>query len=302
MDNAHELLDGKKRQVTCLPHPALKDFIKCYAFLSSENENEFTQSFVPLSSEYLMIYIYYKGGLNVSSGRCKNFYSSGVVGLYERFFMPVVEPVPCENLIGEICVVLTFSGLYRFTSLCGNEIVNNIIRAEIIFGNKLCVLQEELNYASGDIMRKNILDLYFMNFLKRKPLKNESRLILLEEVLNESQGRVALSNLAGQMNVSYRSLERLFERDLGVNASIYLKIYRINKALRMMALNMDMDIYSIIINCGYYDHAHFIKDFKSVTGYTPRHFLLKTKKNYYSSRALLVLEHGEAGFDYYISE
>ena len=72
-----------------------------------------------------------------------------------------------------------------------------------------------------------------------------------------------------------------FKSVIGVSPKVFAKIFRFNYALQCMRIYPNKDLPAIAIECGYYDHTHLAKDFKSLTGDTPSDFR-QTKSTFYT--------------------
>jgi len=55
---------------------------------------------------------------------------------------------------------------------------------------------------------------------------------------------------------------------VGITPQKYFAVRRFNKSLELVR-SSEESLTSIAFECGYYDQAHFIKEFKSYTGLTP---------------------------------
>ena len=55
---------------------------------------------------------------------------------------------------------------------------------------------------------------------------------------------------------------------VGITPTAFFSVYRFNKSLGLV-LSSGHRLTSIAYDCGYYDQAHFIKEFKKFTGITP---------------------------------
>ena len=51
-----------------------------------------------------------------------------------------------------------------------------------------------------------------------------------------------------------------------------MRISRINHVYKLMIKNPEFNARELMFNGNYYDQAHFIKDFKELTGETPKQF------------------------------
>jgi AraC-like DNA-binding protein len=78
-------------------------------------------------------------------------------------------------------------------------------------------------------------------------------------------------DLARQSGLSLRQLERTFRKLLGTTPHQYLLQIRIERACRLLA-ESDATVAAIAQECGFYDHAHFIKTFQTAMGVTPSVF------------------------------
>jgi transcriptional regulator GlxA family with amidase domain len=84
-------------------------------------------------------------------------------------------------------------------------------------------------------------------------------------------GQVSLDFLASMAGVSARQLERRFLREVGISPKLLCRILRFQQIFRSVNENDD-NWASVAVNCGYYDQAHLIRDFKSFAGQTPAVF------------------------------
>jgi AraC-like DNA-binding protein len=65
-----------------------------------------------------------------------------------------------------------------------------------------------------------------------------------------------------------RFIER-FEREVGVTPKRYCRIRRFQHALTLSHHDRRVDWTRVAMDCGYFDQAHFIHDFRSFSGITP---------------------------------
>ncbi len=79
----------------------------------------------------------------------------------------------------------------------------------------------------------------------------------------------SIKEISDAVSISQRQLERKFRNVIGVSPKSYLRLLRINRVIRLIELNRPMDLTSVAYHCGYFDQAHFINDFKLITGHKP---------------------------------
>jgi len=128
-------------------------------------------------------------------------------------------------------------------------------------------LREEKSVAGMIRRTENYL---LKNLAKRKLDKNYVN--LAAEIIRNSNG-IKMEELSDKVCISQRHLEREFKDKIGISPKHYLRITRINEVLQLLNNNQTMDLLSVTHQCGYFDQAHFIKDFKKITGKNPTIFV-----------------------------
>jgi AraC-like DNA-binding protein len=84
---------------------------------------------------------------------------------------------------------------------------------------------------------------------------------------------IRILDLADKVHISQRQLERRFKDRIGISPKHYLRLNRIQKAIQYLNLQNSNDLFSVAYSCGYFDQAHFINDFKKITGLNPTTFV-----------------------------
>ncbi|MEQ5789206.1 helix-turn-helix transcriptional regulator [Erythrobacter sp. NFXS35] len=86
-------------------------------------------------------------------------------------------------------------------------------------------------------------------------------------VLECHHDKVSIAYVASCCAMSVRSLQRIL-RDRGMRFTDFLRMVRLKKAVDLL-LNTDRSLVQIALSCGYYDSAHFSREFKSSVGVSP---------------------------------
>ena len=104
-------------------------------------------------------------------------------------------------------------------------------------------------------------------------------LLLATTVISDSYGQVQVKEVARQAGYSERQLNRLFLTQIGMNIKNYARLTRFNYVLKQIQTSPCF-FAALSQQAGYYDQAHFDKDFKSMSGVTPQEYL-KTMSDFY---------------------
>ncbi len=76
-----------------------------------------------------------------------------------------------------------------------------------------------------------------------------------------------ISKVANELFIGNRQFERLFKEYVGLSPARFSGIVRFNKALSLFGSPLNLT--EIALESGYYDQAHFIRDFKRISGDAP---------------------------------
>lgn len=81
-----------------------------------------------------------------------------------------------------------------------------------------------------------------------------------------------VDDIVNLMGINKRSLQRMFSQYVGVSPKWVIKRYRLQDAAERLAQIQDVNWSKLALELGYFDQAHFIKDFKSMIGQTPAEY------------------------------
>lgn len=82
-------------------------------------------------------------------------------------------------------------------------------------------------------------------------------------------GLVRMDDLALQAGLSARQLRRLFLEQVGLSPKLFCRIIRFRGSLARLPREPRADWAQVALECGYYDQAHFIHEFRQFSGCTP---------------------------------
>jgi AraC-like DNA-binding protein len=87
-------------------------------------------------------------------------------------------------------------------------------------------------------------------------------------MIEHTQGRLTVTELAQQLDIGQRKLERLFRAQLGIRPGELVRLVRVEEA-RYHLKHTGAELADIASRLSFYDQAHFSKSFKTVVGLTP---------------------------------
>ena len=88
-------------------------------------------------------------------------------------------------------------------------------------------------------------------------------------LLRTNHGNMPISDVVRYLECNERTLQRGFLKHVGLTPKYFGRVTRIQSATRIIKSASQARYVSIAYDLGYFDQAHFIKDFKSIMGITP---------------------------------
>jgi AraC-like DNA-binding protein len=80
---------------------------------------------------------------------------------------------------------------------------------------------------------------------------------------------VRAEQVAALAGLELRQLQRVFKKYVGVGPKWVLQRYRLHEAAALIASDPGLDMAQLSLALGYFDQAHFIRDFKQLVGLSP---------------------------------
>lgn len=245
----------------CFPGDILKPYVKY--FVISESDNEQTYKVLPDTS--LVIGFQYKGKLaRVIDGVENTLAPIGVTGLQTSYRIFKNS----EN-IGTVLVFFKETAAAAFFSTPAHELFAQSVGLDNFFNRHLLEqISEQLAEAETDMQRIRIVELFLISQLKY--VTDDLLVMAAISLIRQSKGIIRIKDMAAKLNTSQSPLEKRFRSIVGTSPKKFASIIRLQSLINDFPAGLSMT--EIGYKIGYYDQAHFIKDFKTFTGETPEKF------------------------------
>ncbi len=88
----------------------------------------------------------------------------------------------------------------------------------------------------------------------------------------------AIAEITEQIGLSQTRFVQVFREEVGLTPKLFCRIQRFQQALRHVEshplMGCPVDWVKVALDCGYYDQAHFIHDFRAFSGINPSAYLI----------------------------
>ena len=165
-------------------------------------------------------------------------------------------------------------GFANFIDIPIENLTNKETPLEKIFNQKdSSELEYKINKAKTINERINIIEL----FLSKKLIKDEFLTKVVKKTIEDIidlNGNFSVDTIIKNKEINRKQLERKFQKYIGTSPKKLGKIVRLQSALNIILNNSNTkNLTEIAYDSGYFDQAHFIKDFLEFTGSTPKKIL-----------------------------
>ena len=140
-----------------------------------------------------------------------------------------------------------------------------------IFGADGKSLEEKIIALDDELKKIELAE----NFLRERMPERDENLVVISEVVDLIIGDreiTKVDDILLRLNLNKRTLQRLFRQYVGISPKWMIKRYRLHEAAEQLAAGSIRDWPKMALDCGYFDQAHFIRDFKSIVGKSPAEY------------------------------
>lgn len=134
--------------------------------------------------------------------------------------------------------------------------------------SELLCLEEQLTEAKTDIQRITVVEHFLIN---RMTNTEPDKLVLAAlALIHKNKGNIRIKELTEQLFISQSPLEKRFRQAVGASPKKFASIVRLKNVIQHY--DSANSLAALGYETGFYDQAHFIKEFKVFTGETPEKF------------------------------
>ncbi|MGH1366335.1 MAG: AraC family transcriptional regulator [Calditrichia bacterium] len=235
-----------------LPNEKLQSFIYCYWELKTTRVLKKNFNYRVVADGCIDIFFELnRPSENFVMGFCKKYTEFLLDNSFHHFgvrFLPTMFP--------------------QFFTVDASELSNRYEALEMVAPKTGHYISTILSAEQNGSQICKLLDAHFLNILADMDFNSDSRLYEAIHIILQKSG---VLNVQTDLDtgISPRQLRRLFKYYIGDTAKTFSKVVRFQNILRAKPSTQSLKENKLFFDGGYYDQAHFIKEFKNFYGVTP---------------------------------
>lgn len=228
------------------PHPYLQPWVQCYwvlhAHIASRTEN-----------------LYPDGGTSLVI----DFAAADLPMQFSA--SQQLHQLPLHGHLDRLGIRFHPGGAFQLLGLAMNELSNCELSLAAL-GLARPLLQEQLFEAKSLSARLQLIECWLL----QESQQVQAQQGLVQQLLPLlSDAHCSIEELSHRATISRRQLERKFQQQVGLSPNKLKQLLRVKQVRQLINQAPTRSLTQLAVDLGFYDQAHFIRQFQQVTGQTP---------------------------------
>lgn len=255
----------------CQPPPPLSDYIELLTWYEGFMPDYAHERLLPQGVVEMVIdlteppkFIYDNDSLAVAQ-TCK---TAWIAGLRHEFI--TISAIPGSSML----VVRFREGMaHAALHLPLGMLKNQVLDARGVLGSGITDLRERLVNTTAPEEKFGLTLAFLADRIRRRPDIHPAVEFAVQKIIKDP-AMITVDELVRKTGWSHKHLIAVFDKYVGASPKAFVRVSRFQKAVFSIGEKNSVDWGKLVHDCGYYDQAHFIKDFKRFSGFSPENYLL----------------------------
>src|SRR5271157_608660 len=202
-----------------------------------------------------------------NTDECRSLRGSAISGAHSGF--AGIDTAEQSSIIG---VHFKPGGAFPFLRVPANELRNMHVSMDELWGAAGVDLRNRLLEANTPEAKFRTLEKTLLAQAAGSLTRHPALDFALREFRDMPKLRT-ISNVIERIGLSKRRFIQVFDERVGLTPKSFCRVRRFQRALRMIARGGRIEWADLAVDCGYFDQAHFIHDFRDFSGLNPSAYL-----------------------------
>jgi AraC-like DNA-binding protein len=165
-------------------------------------------------------------------------------------------------------------GAYPFFRFPISELSESVTELDLIWGRLVEEIRDELQEIESPDYRLLRLESFLLRQVQRT-LEPNRLIAFAVHQLQHSPQFLAIRDLASMVGISQKHLISQFEKVVGLRPKSFARVCKFQKVVNLLEQQDQIEWAALALECGYYDQAHFIKEFQAFSGLNPSDYVTR---------------------------
>ena len=161
---------------------------------------------------------------------------------------------------------------FPFFGLPAGELQNSSVSLEALWRGEAKRLREQLLQEPTPAARFDILERVLLQRLLAGQSRNPAVGYAITRFTDPTQP-TSVAAVVARTGFSQRRFIATFRDEVGLTPKVFSRITRFRRAIDSLRAGREIDWSALALECGYFDQAHFIHDFRDFAGVSPAAYL-----------------------------
>jgi AraC-like DNA-binding protein len=258
--------------LTHVPRPPLAEFVNLLWLYEGYTQPHAKERVLPTGEMQIVInlqedrsWIYDRD----DTDSCQTFRGPLVSGAHSQY--QVISTAAQASIIG---VHFRPGGAFPFLRRPAGELRDTSVSLEALWGREANDLSEQLIAAATHQDRFEILERVLLRELARGCDPHAAVRFALGQ-FTAAPHMTTIASVTEQIGLSPKRFIQVFRDETGFTPKVFCRIRRFQQALGRMEGRKSVAWAEVALDCGYFDQAHFIHDFRAFSGINPSTYLVQ---------------------------
>jgi AraC-like DNA-binding protein len=258
-----------------VPNGPLNAFVKCLWYWEGAPQTHRRERLMP-NGEPSIIFNLRDEGIRIyeDDRRRSGSYGPAVIS-GARACSFVIDSAQEDRVFG---IQFRAGGAFPFLRMPVCEIENRTLELETLWPRSAWELRERLLAATRIDAMFVVAEMYLLAELVR-PLELHPAVAFARGRFCKHPHRVSVASVLEEVGLSQRRFIQLFHEQVGLTPKAFSRVRRFQRVLETVHGAREVDWAGVALDCGYYDQAHFIHDFREFSGLTPSLYLTRATEH-----------------------
>jgi AraC-like DNA-binding protein len=206
------------------------------------------------------------------TGQVQRSRGAAVAGACSEYF--VIDTAEQQWCMG---VQFKAGGAFPFFGMPAVELQDAHVSLDALWGAAAIDLRDRLLAAPTPAAKFRVLELALLERMARHWERHPAVRFALREFLQVPHART-VAEVTGQLGLSPRRFIQVFAEQVGLTPKLFCRVRRFHEVMRRVQPSgkngeNGIDWTEVALSCGYFDQAHFIRDFRAFSGLNPTAWL-----------------------------